>query len=147
MDAAPAAACMGSCRNHSSASCGGYRHPYTAASIMAVCRNRCSLRLDLHAKHPILSGDEGAALYKQAARTSTDPAAQTVLLRQSLAWNPREPQTAAALSRLLPEEQGMDLLQSSMQFSPEMLLCTGNLQSVICKAAIRERPCTGSASA
>ncbi|MEK5490894.1 O-antigen ligase family protein [Paenibacillus sp. FSL R7-0297] len=60
----------------------------------------------------------GAALYKQAARTSTDPAAQTVLLRQSLAWNPREPQTAAALSRLLPEEQGMDLLQSSMQFSP-----------------------------
>lgn len=60
----------------------------------------------------------GAALYKQAARTSADPAAQAVLLRQSLAWNPREPQTAAALSRLLPEEQGMELLLSSLQFSP-----------------------------
>lgn len=60
----------------------------------------------------------GAALYKQAARVSGDPAAQTALLRQSLAWNPREPQTAAALSRLLPEEQGMDLLLDSLQFSP-----------------------------
>lgn len=84
--------------------------PYAAIAVL------CALTFILS----ILSYQamRGAALYKQAARTSADPAAQTALLRQSLAWNPREPQTAAALSRLLPEEQGMDLLLCSLQFSP-----------------------------
>ncbi|WP_052422109.1 O-antigen ligase family protein [Paenibacillus sp. FSL P4-0081] len=84
--------------------------PYAAIAVL------CALTFMLS----ILSYQamRGAALYKQAARTSADPAAQTALLRQSLAWNPREPHTAAALSRLLPEDQGMDLLLGSLQFSP-----------------------------
>lgn len=60
----------------------------------------------------------GADLYKEAARVSGDPAAQTALLQQSLEWNPREPQTAVALSRLLAQEQGTDLLQRSLKYSP-----------------------------
>lgn len=84
--------------------------PYAAIAVLCVLTFMLSI-LSYQAMR-------GAALYKQAARVSGDPAAQTALLRQSLAWNPREPQTAAALSRLLPEEQGMDLLLDSLQFSP-----------------------------
>ncbi|MEK4004398.1 O-antigen ligase family protein [Paenibacillus sp. FSL H3-0333] len=60
---------------------------------------------------------KGAALFKQAVRES-DPAVRITLLQQSLSWNPREPQTAVALSRLLPQEQGISLLLRSLPFSP-----------------------------
>ncbi|WP_245368721.1 O-antigen ligase family protein [Paenibacillus silagei] len=59
---------------------------------------------------------KGAALFKQAVRES-DPAVRITLLQQSLSWNPREPQTAVALSRLLPQKQGVDLLLRSLSFS------------------------------
>lgn len=61
---------------------------------------------------------KGANLYKQAFRTA-EPAAQTALLRESLRWNPRDPRTAVSLARLLPGEQGRELLQSSLTYSPE----------------------------
>ncbi|WP_340026664.1 O-antigen ligase family protein [Paenibacillus sp. FSL K6-1096] len=59
----------------------------------------------------------GADLFKQAVHES-QPAAQAALLQQSLKWNPRQPQAAIALSRLLPEEQGTDLLLRSLKYSP-----------------------------
>lgn len=59
----------------------------------------------------------GADLFKQAMHEQR-PAAQAVLLQQSLKWNPAETQAAIALSRLLPEEQGTDLLLRSLKLSP-----------------------------
>ncbi|WP_052429706.1 O-antigen ligase family protein [Paenibacillus borealis] len=84
--------------------------PYAGIAVL------CALTLMLS----ILSFQmtRGADLYKEAARVSGDPAAQTALLQQSLEWNPREPQTAVALSRLLAQEQGTDLLQRSLKYSP-----------------------------
>jgi hypothetical protein len=41
------------------------------------------------------------------------------LLQQSLAWNPRSPRTAIALSRLVSGEQSVYILQQSLQYSPE----------------------------
>ncbi|WP_254075693.1 O-antigen ligase family protein [Paenibacillus tritici] len=62
-------------------------------------------------------GFRGESLYKQAIRAH-GPASQLALLQQSLKWNPREPMTAVTLSRLLGQEQGIDLLLHSLQFSP-----------------------------
>ncbi|MFD2880834.1 hypothetical protein ACFTAO_40710 [Paenibacillus rhizoplanae] len=69
---------------------------------------------------------KGAALFKQAVREN-DPAVQITLLQQSLRWNPREPQTAVALSRLLPQKQGVDLLLRSLSFSPGNVAIHGEL--------------------
>lgn len=69
---------------------------------------------------------KGAALFKQAVRES-DPAVRITLLQQSLSWNPREPQTAVALSRLLPQKQGVDLLLRSLLFSPGDVALHGEL--------------------
>jgi hypothetical protein len=60
----------------------------------------------------------GVSLYNQAFRT-TESAAQTALLRESLAWNPRDPKAAVTLSHLLPGAQGRDVLRSSLMYSPE----------------------------
>lgn len=69
---------------------------------------------------------KGAALFKQAVREN-DPAVRITLLQQSLRWNPREPQTAVALSRLLPQNQGVDLLLRSLSFSPGNVALHGEL--------------------
>ncbi|WP_339251281.1 O-antigen ligase family protein [Paenibacillus sp. FSL P2-0136] len=69
---------------------------------------------------------KGAALFKQAVREN-DPAVRITLLQQSLSWNPREPQTAVALSRLLPQKQGVDLLLRSLSFSPGDVALHGEL--------------------
>ncbi|OKP90686.1 O-antigen ligase family protein [Paenibacillus sp. P32E] len=61
---------------------------------------------------------KGETLYKQAAGTSQNRE-RIVLLRQSLQWNPRDPMTAAALSRMLPGNQGRDLILKSLKYSPE----------------------------
>ncbi|MEK5030035.1 O-antigen ligase family protein [Paenibacillus sp. FSL R7-0302] len=71
---------------------------------------------------------KGAALFKQAVREN-DPAARIILLKQSMRWNPREPQTAVALSRLLPQKQGVDLLLRSLSFSPGDVALHGELAS------------------
>lgn len=60
----------------------------------------------------------GERLYKQAVSTA-EPAARAALLRESLQWNPCDPRTAASLARLLPGEQGRELLRSSLYYSPE----------------------------
>ncbi|WP_405104380.1 O-antigen ligase family protein [Paenibacillus sp. FSL K6-1217] len=69
---------------------------------------------------------KGASLFKQAIREN-DPAVRITLLRQSLRWNPRDPQPAIALSRLLPQEQGTGLLLRSLPFSPESAALHGEL--------------------
>ncbi|QSF44466.1 O-antigen ligase family protein [Paenibacillus tianjinensis] len=60
----------------------------------------------------------GGRLYSQAVRTA-EPADQIMLLRQSLAWNPRDPKAAVVLAGLLPGVQGRDLLRSSLIYAPE----------------------------
>lgn len=69
---------------------------------------------------------KGSALFKQAVRES-DPAIRIKLLQESLRWNPREPQAAVALSRLLPQKQGVDLLLRSLSFSPGDVALHGEL--------------------
>jgi hypothetical protein len=61
---------------------------------------------------------KGESLYNQAARNA-GTADKITLLRESLAWNPRDPRMAVSLARLLPEEQGRDLLRSSLAYSPQ----------------------------
>ncbi|MGN7765121.1 O-antigen ligase family protein [Paenibacillus sp. 22594] len=61
---------------------------------------------------------KGETLYIQAVGTSQNRE-RIVLLRQSLHWNPRDPMAAAALSRMLPGNQGRDLLLKSLKYSPE----------------------------
>ncbi len=60
----------------------------------------------------------GGRLYSQAVRTA-EPAVQIMLLRESLAWNPRDPKAAVLLAGLLPGEQGRDLLRNSLIYAPE----------------------------
>ncbi|MEK4882141.1 MULTISPECIES: O-antigen ligase family protein [Paenibacillus] len=61
---------------------------------------------------------QGEKLYRQAIM-SVDPSVKVELLQQSLAWNPRSPRTAIALSRLLSGEQSVSLLRQSLLYSPE----------------------------
>ncbi|SDN20217.1 O-antigen ligase family protein [Paenibacillus jilunlii] len=61
---------------------------------------------------------KGESLYKQAAGTSHREE-RIFLLRQSLQWNPRQPQAAAALSRMLPEPEGGALLRKALGYTPE----------------------------
>lgn len=88
---------------------------------------------------------KGAALFKQAVREN-DPAARIILLKQSMRWNPREPQTAVALSRLLPQKQGLICSCEACHSLRGMLLCMGSLRQIICGAVILEKRCTGSAA-
>lgn len=88
---------------------------------------------------------KGAALFKQAVRES-DPAVRITLLQQSLSWNPREPQTAVALSRLLPQKQGLICSCEACYSLRGTLPCTGSLRQVLCGAVILEKRYTGSAA-
>lgn len=81
------------------------------AGITLICALACTFSL------LSFQALRGSVVYKQAARNA-DPAARTALLRQSLEWNPRDPQTAVALSRLLPLEQGNALLLNALKYSP-----------------------------
>ncbi|MEK4345841.1 O-antigen ligase family protein [Paenibacillus sp. FSL P4-0184] len=65
-----------------------------------------------------LQAAQGERYYRQAVQT-VDPSVKVGLLEQSLAWNPRSPKTAVALSRLLTGEQSVSILQQSLQYSPE----------------------------
>lgn len=69
---------------------------------------------------PILSYQamQGERYYRQALQT-TDPLVKESLLQRSLAWNPRSPRTAVVLSKLLPGEQSISILQQSLLYSPE----------------------------
>ncbi|GGG11520.1 hypothetical protein GCM10010912_64900 [Paenibacillus albidus] len=61
---------------------------------------------------------QAAELYRQAAYKA-ESVDREGLLRQSLVWNPVSTRTALQLSRLLPAEEALDLLRSSLQYSPE----------------------------
>ncbi|MNO36904.1 O-Antigen ligase [compost metagenome] len=61
---------------------------------------------------------KGEMLYKQAAGVSQREE-RISLLRQSLQWNPRQPQAVAVLSRMLPESEGSSLLLKSLGYSPQ----------------------------
>lgn len=76
----------------------------------------CSLFLFL----PLLSYQamQGEKYYRQAMHT-TNPMVKEILLQRSLAWNSRSSRTAIALSRLLPLEESISVLQRSLQYSPQ----------------------------
>ncbi|OKP96610.1 O-antigen ligase family protein [Paenibacillus sp. P46E] len=86
--------------------------PWRAAAVTLLC----SVALALF----ILSFQamKGETLYMQAAGT-LQVKDRIALLQQSLQWNPRDPMTAAALSRMVPVNQGRDLLLKSLKYSPE----------------------------
>ncbi len=89
------------------------QHPLLKVSAVTLL---CSVTLALS----VLSFQmtKGESLYKQAAGASQREY-RISLLRQSLQWNPRQPQAAAALSRMLPEPEGSALLRKALGYTPE----------------------------
>ncbi len=69
---------------------------------------------------------KGETLYMQAVN-SAHSKDKISLLRQSLQWNPRNPITAAVLSRMLPGNEGRDLLLESLNYSPANALLNWEL--------------------
>ena len=63
------------------------------------------------------SADKGVSFYQQALQAS-EPAEKEALLQQSLAWNPLSVRTAIALSRVLPTDRSVRVLQRSLISSP-----------------------------
>ncbi|MBT2292472.1 O-antigen ligase family protein [Paenibacillus albidus] len=90
------------------ASSGGISRLYT---IGGCC---CCLLLGLLSYR----AGHAAELYRHAAYTA-ESMDREGLLRQALVWNPVSTRTALKLSRLLPAEQALDLLRSSLQYAPE----------------------------
>ncbi|MHA6532961.1 O-antigen ligase family protein [Paenibacillus sp. BAC0078] len=64
---------------------------------------------------------KGRELYKQAI-VAAQASERASLLQQSLQWNPLEPRTAVLLSRLLPDQQGTELLLERQRYTPESAL-------------------------
>ncbi|WP_342563051.1 O-antigen ligase family protein [Paenibacillus sp. FSL R7-0345] len=61
---------------------------------------------------------KGEVLFRQAVR-SAEPEVQRMLLQKSLRYNPYAPRTALSLAVLLPEEEKIKLLHSSLEYSPD----------------------------
>lgn len=61
---------------------------------------------------------QGEKYYRQAMQT-TSPMMKEILLQRSLAWNPRSSRTAIALSKILPMEESISVLERSLQYSPQ----------------------------
>lgn len=61
---------------------------------------------------------QGEKYYRQAMHT-TNPLMKEILLQRSLAWNPRSSRTAIALSKILPMEESISVLERSLQYSPQ----------------------------
>lgn len=61
---------------------------------------------------------QGEKYYRQAMHT-TNPLMKESLLQRSLAWNPRSSRTAIALSKTLPMEESISVLERSLQYSPQ----------------------------
>ncbi|WP_052380501.1 O-antigen ligase family protein [Paenibacillus camerounensis] len=59
----------------------------------------------------------GEVLFKQASGSAA-PEEQSILLRKSLRYNPYAPRTAINLAVLLPEREKIELLHSSLRYSP-----------------------------
>ncbi|MNB98730.1 O-Antigen ligase [compost metagenome] len=59
----------------------------------------------------------GEVLFTQAAGSAA-PEVQSILLRKSLRYNPYAPRTAINLAVLLPEQEKIELLHSSLRYSP-----------------------------
>lgn len=61
---------------------------------------------------------QGEKYYRQAMHM-TNPMMKESLLQRSLAWNPRSSRTAISLSKILPLEESISVLQRSLQYSPQ----------------------------